>query len=321
MTLKTRIIGIVFIFFVLIGAFALFSLQQEPTSDDEEIAASEEQEVYSPEEWKAHRIAWDYFQAQQQVKHDPNALPIAFPKDLNLEHLNMELFVSEGLRYYEENSPVLREARETIEMVKKRMPEVIALYEESKRYNENLPQMKLERERQRQQRREIQMKSEANTAKFGELHAEVLELLRIVEEPERLSSTPLDEVPVRPPSVQPAKNNVPTQPAAKYNPVEFLTEAQSQLQTWRSDLDEDYFDVVVSQSLSPKEFEAFFPTKESRAQLQVRQQQMQADIARRVQGFLAEDTSNRKEKLSIIRKTLSENWSPDIAEGVLERLK
>ena len=48
---------------------------------------------------------------------------------------------------------------------------------------------------------------------------------------------------------------------------------------------------------------------------------MQADIARRVQGFLAEDTGNREEKLSIIRQMLSENWSPDIAEGVLERLK
>ena len=95
----------------------------------------------------------------------------------------------------------------------------------------------------------------------------------------------------------------------------------SQTLDWNADFDDQYLDVLVAPYLSREEYEEFYPTEASRAQLKNRQQQMQVEIADRVQRFLAEDTGNREEKLSIIRQTLSENWSPDIANGVLERLK
>ena len=106
-----------------------------------------------------------------------------------------------------------------------------------------------------------------------------------------------------------------------WTPDTFRDSFTKQVLDWDVDFEDQYLDVVVSQSLSPEEFDEFFPTDASRAELRVRQQEMHADIARRVQGLLAEDTGNREEKLSIIRQTLSENWSPDIADGVLERLK
>ncbi|MDE0396988.1 MAG: hypothetical protein OXL96_04195 [Candidatus Poribacteria bacterium] len=91
---------------------------------------------------------------------------------------------------------------------------------------------------------------------------------------------------------------------------------------WQEDINKSYADVLLVENLSREEFEAFFPTDASRAELKNRQQQMQAEITDRVQRSLeTEDTGNRAEKLTIIRETLSENWSPTLAEGVLEQLR
>ena len=95
----------------------------------------------------------------------------------------------------------------------------------------------------------------------------------------------------------------------------------SQTLDWNADFDERYLDVVLAPYLTPEEFEEFFPTEESRQMLQACQEQMQTDIKNRVEKLLSEDTGNRAEKLAIIRETLSENWGPDLAEGVLEKLR
>ena len=106
-----------------------------------------------------------------------------------------------------------------------------------------------------------------------------------------------------------------------FDPNQWQRGFLSQVLDWNDDFDTQYLDVVTAPYFSQEEFEEFFPTESAREILKDRQDQMQADIARRVQGVLGEDTGNREEKLSIIRQTLSENWSPDIADGVLERLK
>lgn len=106
-----------------------------------------------------------------------------------------------------------------------------------------------------------------------------------------------------------------------WTPDTFRDSFTKQVLDWNDDFDTQYLDVVTAPYFSQEEFEGFFPTESAREILKDRQDQMQTDIARRVQGLLAEDTGNREEKLSIIRQTLSENWSPDIADGVLERLK
>ena len=95
----------------------------------------------------------------------------------------------------------------------------------------------------------------------------------------------------------------------------------SQVLDWNDDFDTQYLDVVTAPYFSQEDLKNFSQPKSAREILKDRQDQMQTDIARRVQGFLAEDTGNREEKLSIICKTLSENWSPDIADGVLEQLR
>ena len=96
----------------------------------------------------------------------------------------------------------------------------------------------------------------------------------------------------------------------------------SEVSDWDSDLSELYPNVFTAQLLSSEEFDVVFPTEASRQILESRQQQMQSEIVQRVENFLSNDTpGNREEKLSIIRQTLSENWSPDIADSVIEQLR
>lgn len=95
----------------------------------------------------------------------------------------------------------------------------------------------------------------------------------------------------------------------------------SEVVSWNADFDERYLDVVIASYLTPEEFDAFFPTEQSRQMLQAHQEQMQTDIKNRVERLLSEDTGNREQKLQIIRQTLSENWSEEVAENVLEQLR
>lgn len=95
----------------------------------------------------------------------------------------------------------------------------------------------------------------------------------------------------------------------------------SRVLDWNADFDEQYLDVVIAPHFSQAEFDEFFPTNAARQILHERQVEMHSEIAQRVQRALTEDTSNREEKLSIIRQTLSANWSPDLAESVLEQLR
>ena len=320
MTRKIRIIGFSIITIVLFSACFLFFYHQGPTKSlDEKIVASEEQEqdVYSPEEWEAQRIAWDYFQAQQKTLQDPTLPPVEFPKGLNLEHFNKDLFVSEGLRYYSENSTVLREARETIKMVEQRMPEVLALYEEAKAYNENLPELKRERQRQREEWREIQLASEADTATLSELHSEVLEMLRIVEERERLSPDSLDEASV---STSPMSEETSSDRTSMFDPAAFLMGAQTQLTELRSELDEKYFDVVVSQHLTAEEFNTFFPSEDARQSLETRKLEMRQEVSSLMHTLFSEIRgATSEEKSELARQLLSSNFDTDFTNAVINQ--
>ena len=107
-----------------------------------------------------------------------------------------------------------------------------------------------------------------------------------------------------------------------FSPDAFRDSFTSQISTWTADIDAQYLDVLLTPYLTQEEFEEFFPTEESRRALQVRQAQMQADIAERVQNALSDDTpGTRREKLAIIQKTLSENWSEELADSIIERLQ
>ena len=122
---------------------------------------------------------------------------------------------------------------------------------------------------------------------------------------------------------QPQPPNLPTENLGiAFTAVEWQDTFISEVSDWNSDFSELYPNVFTAQLLSSEEFDVVFPTDASRQMLRLRQQQMQSEIAQRVENFLSTDTpGNREEKLSIIRQTLSENWGPDISDSVIEQLR
>ena len=134
---------------------------------------------------------------------------------------------------------------------------------------------------------------------------------------------PANNTPTEDEAFQPQSPNLPTENLGiAFTADEWQDTFMSEVSDWNIDFSELYPNVVTSQLLSSEEFDVVFPTEESRQMLQSRQQQMQSEIAQRVENFLSNDTpGNREEKLSIIRQALSENWSPDIADSVIEQLR
>lgn len=138
-----------------------------------------------------------------------------------------------------------------------------------------------------------------------------------------LSATPTD-TPIEPSMSEP-RLDVPqtpqTEPVASFVPGTFREAFTEQVLEWTADIEAQYADVLNVPHLRPEEFDQLFPTEDARAELHERQAHLRAEIAQRVERVLTEAPGNRAEKLAIIRETLTENWSPDLAESVLERLR
>lgn len=105
------------------------------------------------------------------------------------------------------------------------------------------------------------------------------------------------------------------------NPIDISIPIQTRVQEWHDALYEDYFHVILIQDLTQEEINTVFPTPEAQRSLQTQQADLQTELAARAEHLLSESPGNRAEKLTIIRQTLSENWSPDIAENVMEQLR
>ncbi len=123
----------------------------------------------------------------------------------------------------------------------------------------------------------------------------------------------------------PTEVSAPPHSEARRDPVSetFIRDTfLDEMAQWQEGINKSYPDVLIAEDLPLEAFNSIFSTEASRMELQARQRQMQADIAHRVQSFLAEDApGNRDQKLSIIRQTLSATWSEEIADSVIERLK
>ena len=317
-------VGVVFII------LAFFICFQTLKQDGAKIKGSESVITVTPQELETHQKVMKYFQASLRAARDPSVPKPVFPKDI--QHISRDFFITEAVRAYQ-NEPFYREGKKTIEMAEKRIVELAPEYEKVQQYLANLPQMKIERAEQREKWRKSAEENKSLDARLNKLHEDVLELL---EQSEGLNTN--NSIDKGPPETLPearltssardASSTLADEQEKTYSeldvfiPDAFRSSFQSQLSEWNADIDGDYLDVVLVPYLSEEEFEEFYPNDAARQILNERQQQMQADIATRVQSFLSDDTpGSRDEKISIIRETLSENWSPDIADNVIERLQ
>ena len=115
---------------------------------------------------------------------------------------------------------------------------------------------------------------------------------------------------------------IPEEFAPQFAAEQWSNDLKLQVTEWNITLMDQFPDASIASYLTPDEFEASFPTEESRQMLKSQTEQMRSEIVQRVKNFLSEDTTgNRAEKLFIIRQTLSEIWSPGITDNIIEQLR
>ena len=116
----------------------------------------------------------------------------------------------------------------------------------------------------------------------------------------------------------------PSQPSAvsTFDPVRSVASAYAAFRPFRVDLDKKYFDVVVSQYMTPVEFEKFFPTKAERQQLQRRTAELRKSVVSKVREVVSGvKGATPEQKRQLARELVSANYGKDFAESVLKALE
>ena len=117
-----------------------------------------------------------------------------------------------------------------------------------------------------------------------------------------------------------SKNEVNTLQTTHFDAVSSLSKAQERLETFRVDLDEKYFDVVVSKQLSAQELDKYFPTEVDRKMLSKRTERFELEIVSKIRD-LVKDIPNAKQKREITRELVTANFDKDFADNVLKALQ
>ena len=131
-------------------------------------------------------------------------------------------------------------------------------------------------------------------------------------------SPEVDPVPASPDTTEP----VPTDPASPDVAMDTIGNVQIQLQSWRKDVDKKYFDVLISQYMTPAEFEKFFPTEAERQQLQRRTAELRKSVVSKVREVISGvKGATPGQKRQLARELVSANYGKDFAESVLKALE
>lgn len=137
------------------------------------------------------------------------------------------------------------------------------------------------------------------------------------------------ESPVSPPESVDSTSNAaevlePSQvhPVSSYDPVKSLTSAYVSFRPFRVDLDEKYFDVVVSQYMTPAEFDKFFPTQADRDALKLRTSQLRKSVVSKVREVVSGvKGATPAQKRQLARELVTANYEKSFAESVLKALE
>ena len=107
-----------------------------------------------------------------------------------------------------------------------------------------------------------------------------------------------------------------------YDPVRSFTSAQSRLESWRSDFDESYLDVIASRYMSPEQLDEFFPTPQEREHLKSRTTELQKLVVSQVRKLVSDvKGATAEQKRSLARELVNKNFDKDFAKSILSELE
>ncbi len=100
-----------------------------------------------------------------------------------------------------------------------------------------------------------------------------------------------------------------------------FVKAQTEFQSWRNDIDQDYVDVLVSRYMSPQELEQYFPTAQQRKSLTHKTERLQDEVVSKMRKIVsAIPDVTHEQKRTFARNILTQNFDSEFAESVLKQL-
>ncbi len=107
-----------------------------------------------------------------------------------------------------------------------------------------------------------------------------------------------------------------------YDPVQSFTSAQSRLESWRSDFNESYLDVIASRYMSPEQLDEFFPTPQELEHLKSRTTELQKLVVSQVRKLVSDvKGATAAQKHSLARELVNKNFDKDFAKSILSELE
>ena len=141
-------------------------------------------------------------------------------------------------------------------------------------------------------------------------------------ESEPSKSLPTETVVAPSESSSPLSNEVSVSSSLGVDPARSLTRASQSLKSWRVDLDEKYFDVVVFQEMTPAELDKYFPKPSDRELLKSRTTEMQKAVVSKIRKVVSDiKGATPAQKRSLARQLVNQNFEKDFAKAVLSELE
>lgn len=104
--------------------------------------------------------------------------------------------------------------------------------------------------------------------------------------------------------------------------VESIVKAQTQFQAWRKDIDDTYFDVILSHYFTPQELDQYFPTDADRQTLNIRTEMLRKSVVSQVRKLVSRlPNASAEQKRDFARELVSQNFEKDFADSVLKQLQ
>ncbi|MYB66033.1 hypothetical protein F4X73_15185 [Candidatus Poribacteria bacterium] len=187
-------------------------------------------------------------------------------------------------------------------------------------WNASRPQREAEAEKRR-------LETEAANKWFEEWKRETRELLKELDLKLRsprsiLLDDNVDTTISEDSSESAAENAVSTSQSIVFDSVVSLSKVQSKLKPFLVDLDEKYFDVVVSQTLTSQEIDRYFPMDLDREMLRSRTTEMQKLVVSQVRKLVSDvKGATAEQKRSLARELVKKNFDKDFAKSILSELE
>lgn len=106
------------------------------------------------------------------------------------------------------------------------------------------------------------------------------------------------------------------------SPPKSIDKVHRQFQSWQEDVNKSYIDVLLSQYMTYKELDTYFPTEADKVILSRRTNEMRKSVVSKVREVVSDlPNASAEQKRAFARELVTQNFEKDFAESVLKALE